>query len=475
MSDSVLVEQIYPRLPVFLQNAACWYYGTKEAKVRFGRAFDERLKELLDSEKWSAAEIAAYQNEKLRRLIRHAYENVPYYRERWKSLKLAPADIQCREDLTKLPILTKEDVRQNLPRLISEKASKHDLLFRHTSGTTGKALHFYVTRPAIAFQWAVWWRHRMRFGIEPGAWHANFTGKRVVPLAQSAPPFWRWNRPFHQALLTMHHLTPDKISSVIEFLNSHRFEFYSGYPSIIHMLAVHASERGLKLQSPPRAVFTGAENLLDFQRRAIQEFTGAVMTDQYGCSEGCGNASHCSAFVYHEDFEFGIVEGVELQPGNPVKSIFCTGFASDEFPFIRYEVGDTGTWREDRSRCPCGRESRVLLRIDGRKDDYVITSEDARIMRFDYVFKNATNLKEVQIVQEQVGEIIVRAVPRQSYTSKDELEIINEIHRWISPTLKARFEYVDEIEREANGKFRAVVSRLGATSKRQQVLDHRFR
>ena len=116
-----------------------------------------------------------------------------------------------------------------------------------------------------------------------------------------------------------------------------------------------------------------------------------------------------------------------------------------------------------------------MLRIDGRKDDYAITSEGARIMRFDYVFKNATNLKEVQIVQEQVGEIIVRAVPRQSYTSKDELEIINEIHRWISPTLKARFEYVDEIEREANGKFRAVVSRLGATSKRQQVLDHRFR
>ncbi len=460
MSDSVLVEQVYPRLPVFLQNAACWYYGTKEARVRSGRAFEQRLQELLGSEKWSAAEIEAYQNEKLRGLIRHAFENVPYYRERWKSLKLSPADIRCREDLAKLPVLTKEDVRQNLDRLVSEKASKHELVFRHTSGTTGKALHFYTTKPAIAFQWAVWWRHRMRFGVAPGAWHANFTGKRVVPLEQRTPPFWRWNKPLHQALLGMHHLTAGKISSVIEFLNSHQFDFYSGYPSIIHMLALHGSAAGLTLQLPPRAVFTGAENLLDFQRRDIQKFTGAVLTDQYGCSEGCGNASQCPEFVYHEDFEFGIIEGMELQPGNPAKSILCTGFANDAFPFIRYEVGDTGVWLQDDKACLCGRQSRVLLRIDGRKDDYVVTPEGACIMRFDYVFKDVMNVKEVQIVQEQIGTITLRTVRRDGYGAKDEAEIRREIQRWVSPTLKVQFEYVQDIEREPNGKFRAVVSRL---------------
>ena len=412
MSDSVLTEQIYPRLPVFLQNAACWYYGKKEARVRYGRVFDLRLRELMDSDRWSAAEIEAYQNEKIRHLIRHAYESVPYYRELWKSLKISPDDIRCREDLAKLPVLTKEDVRQNSGRLISQKVSLRDLLFRHTSGTTGKALHFYVTRAAIAFQWAVWWRHRLRFGVEPGAWHANFTGKRVVPIGQDSPPYWRWNRPLHQALLTMHHLTGEKISSVVEFLNSHPFEFYSGYPSIIHMLALHASEAGLVLDSPPRAVFTGAEKMLDFQRHDIRKFTGAILTDQYGCSEGCGNASHCPEFVYQEDFEFGILEGVELQPGNPAKSILCTGFANDAFPLIRYEVGDVGVWQEEGKVCACGRRSRTLLRIEGREDDYVITPEGTRIMRFDYVFKDALNVREVQVVQERVGEIGLRLVRR---------------------------------------------------------------
>jgi phenylacetate-CoA ligase len=461
MSESVLIEQVYPRLPILLQNAACWYYGKKEARTRFGTIFDQRLRELMDSDHWSASEIEAYQNEKLRHLIRHAYENVPYYRERWKNLKLSPDDIRCREDLPKLPVLTKEDVRQNFDRLIAQNVNRRDLVFRHTSGTTGKALHFYVTKAAIAFQWAVWWRHRLRFGVEPGTLHANFTGKRVVPLDQRTPPYWRWNRPLHQALLTMHHLTPEKISSMVDFLNSQPFEFYSGYPSIIHMLAVHASEAGLALHSPPRAVFTGAENMLDFQRRDIQKFTGAVLSDQYGCSEGCGNASHCPQFIYHEDFEFGVIEGRKL-PGSSASSLLCTGFANDAFPLIRYEVGDTGVWQDAGERCPCGRHSRALLRIEGREDDYVITPEGTRIMRFDYVFKDAMNVKEVQIVQEQLGEITLRMVRRPGYGAADEAEINREIQRWISPRLAVRFEYVEEIERQPNGKFRAVLSRLKA-------------
>ncbi len=458
MSESPLVEQVYPRLPIFLQNAACWYYGRNEARIRFGKEFDRRLQELLASEHWNTSQIEGYQDEKLRSMVRHAYEHVPYYRDLWKSLKLSPEDIRSRQDLAKIPVLTKEVVRQNCDRLVAQNVRKSDLLFRHTSGTTGKALHFYTTRSAVAFQWAVWWRHRMRFGVSPGALHANFTGKRVVPLQQQVPPYWRWNRPLHQALLTMHHLTAAKIGSIVEFLNSQSFEFYSGYPSIIHMLALTAREAGLTLHSPPRAVFTGAENMLDLQRRDIQQMMGAVLSDQYGASEGCANASQCPQFVYHEDFEFGILEDTEIQSGSPVKAILCTGFANEAFPLIRYEVGDAAVWGS--TSCNCGRSSRVLTQIEGRKDDYVITPEGTRIMRFDYVFKDAMNVKEVQVVQDRMGEIALRIVRRPAYDSRDEGGIKREIHRWISPSIAIRFEYVDEIEREANGKFRAVVSRL---------------
>lgn len=459
MSDSFLAEEMYPRLPVFLQNAACWYYGRKEARVRFGREFDERLKQLVESEKWSVGEIEAYQNEKLRALVRHAYESVPFYRERWKALKIAPDDIRGRDDLHKLPIVTKEEVRLHADRFVSEKTPKHELLSRHTSGTTGKALHFYMTKEAVAFQWAVWLRHRLRFGVSPGAWHVNFTGQRVVPITQRKPPYWRWNRPMRQVLINQQSLTLAKITSIVELLNSRHFDFYTGYPSFIHMLALNATEAGLRLASPPRVIFTGAENMLEFQRRDIQAFTGAILSDHYGCTEACCNASRCPEFVYHEDFEFCIMEGIEQAPSDPARSIVCTGFACDAFPFIRYEVGDTAVW-DDSKRCACGRNSAVLSRIEGRRDDYIVTPEGARIGRLDYLFKDALNVKEAQIIQERLGEIRILLVRRDAYSTKDEQEIRRDIRSWLSPSLEVQFEYVGEIPRERNGKFRAVLSRL---------------
>jgi phenylacetate-CoA ligase len=458
ITSESLAEHVYPRLPVFLQNAACWYHGTKESRQRFGKLFDRHLNSLLESEKWSASEIEAYQDEKLRDLIVYAYENVPYYRQRWQPLKIVPGDIRSRADLPKLPVLTKEDVVQNREQLLSRTASRSELAFKHTSGTTGKALQFYVSKASIAFQWAIWWRHRLRFGLQPGTWHANFTGKRVVPLQQQSPPHWRWNRPMRQALINMQHITPAKIGSIMEFLNSNTFEFFSGYPSIIHSLATTARDAGLTLTSRPRVIATGAENMLDFQRRDISEFTGAILTDQYGCSEGCGNASHCPELAYHEDFEFGLLEGQEHASRSRAKTVLCTGFASEVFPFIRYEVGDTAVWKTES--CRCGRHSRVISHIEGRKDDYVVTPEGARIMRFDYIFKNLVNVKESQVVQNRLGEVTVRMVRRAGYKIQDEATIRNEFTQWISAALKVNFEYVSEIGRESNGKFRAVVSCL---------------
>lgn len=465
MKNNFDILATYQRLPIFLQNVACRYYGQRESKLRFNDLFYLKLKELMDSENWSLGEIEAYQNEKLQELIKYCYEYVPYYRDLMKRLKLTPKDIKILEDLKKLPILTKEDVRNNFDKLISENTNKQNLIFQHTSGTTAKSLHFYHGKRAIAFQWAIWWRHRKRFDVDLTNWHVNFTGKLVVPPKQTRPPYWRWNKPMHQAVINMHHIIPKKITDILSFLNNHNFEFYSGYPSIIHALAITAQEAGLVLNAPPRVIVTGAENMLDYQRKDIQDFTGSVLTDQYGFSEGCGNASQCPEFVYHEDFEFGIMECVDPSPvekGRNKGKIICTGFASPEFPFIRYEVGDIGVWEDPNKKCKCGRESKVLVRIDGRIDDYVITPEGRRIMRFDYIFKDTKNVKESQIVQEKLGEIKVRIMRRPTYSLKDEHYISEEIIKWISPKLKVRFEYVNEIERESNGKFRAVKSLINS-------------
>jgi phenylacetate-CoA ligase len=92
----------------------------------------------------------------------------------------------------------------------------------------------------------------------------------------------------------------------------------------------------------------------------------------------------------------------------------------------------------------------------------VVTPEGNRIMRFDYIFKETANVKECQVVQEKLGEIILRIVIRPGYASRDEEAVRKEIRRWISPRLNISFEYIDEIQRDGSGKFKAVKSLLRA-------------
>jgi phenylacetate-CoA ligase len=460
LTESAL-ETLYGKLPVPLQNAACWYYGFSQARIRYGPTFHDRFPQLVESDFWPRSRIVAYQDEQLRNIVDHAYRTTSFYRERMQSAGISPRDIESRADLERLPLLTKEEVRSGLHRMISSTARKRDLIQRKTSGTTGKSLSFYRSKASIAFQWAIWWRHRNRFGLERGDWHVHFTPKLVVPPEQHSPPYWRRGTPMKQIFMNAHHFVPEKIEDIVRYLDRNPVGFYSGYPSYIHVLALTAREAGLELTSRPRVVWSGAENLLERQRRDIEDFTGAIVTDHYGMSEACGAASQCSEGLYHEDFEFGILEcldRVKLDDGRVMGRIVCTGFGDEALPFIRYETGDVGVWSRSDEKCACGRESPTLVEIRGRAQDYVVTPEGRRIMRFDSVFRDTSNVKESQVVQERPGEIRVRIVKRPGYGASDEDFIAEEIARTISPTLKVAFEYVSEIERESGGKFKAVKS-----------------
>ncbi|MDQ2732043.1 MAG: phenylacetate--CoA ligase family protein, partial [Armatimonadota bacterium] len=377
-----------------------------------------------------------------------------------------------REDLAKLPILTKEEARKNSKALIATNVNRRQLISRRTSGTTGKSLHFHIGKEALAFQWAVWWRHRKRFGLELNEWHVNFTGELAIPAEQEQPPFWRWNWPMHQALVSMQQVTPAKARDIIQFLNQNDFGYYTGYSSIIHPLVVAARESGVTLRNRPRVIATGGEPMHPWQRRDIQAYTGAVITDQYGFSECCGNASDCPQLVYHEDFEFGILECVDpiRVDGQQVKGkIVCTGFASPEMPFIRYETGDIGIWDESQERCACGRSSRILSSVEGRLNDYVLTPEGMWTKSFDYVFLDQSNVSEAQIIQDLPGEVTLKIVRRTEYSNKDEHLIRKNIRQWISQELNVRFEYVQCIEREPSGKFRFVKSSLDVPSSQPSI------
>tara|TARA_R110002033_G_scaffold69140_5_gene120544 strand:+ start:2796 stop:4166 length:1371 start_codon:yes stop_codon:yes gene_type:complete len=453
-------QQIYELIPIWMQNIACTIKGSIEKKNRMGGDFNKTLKDLKESEWLKKEEIANYQVAELKKLVNYCYVNVPYYTELFDSISLKPSDIKSLNDLNKIPILTKDMVRENVEKLKNSNFIG-EVVHAHTSGSTGKALQFDFSKEAIQYRWALWFRHKARFGATPTDPYATFTGQVAVPILQKKPPYWRENYAMKQTVFTMHHINAEKVPYIVERLNKGGFVYYSGYPSILYSLASIIEELNLKITVSPKVIFTGAESLLDYQREKISSVFGCKVTDQYGFSEGCGNASRCESDLFHEDFEYGILEcynPVINEDGTKTGEVLATGFTNLAMPFIRYKVGDTATWSE--SGCDCGRESKTIVTINGRNEDYVITPEGNKILRFDYLFKDTTNIVEAQVIQKKIGEIIIRIVKGTDYSEVEERLLIKETYSKISPKLKVKFEYVNEIEREQTGKFRAVKSYL---------------
>ena len=143
-----------------------------------GRTVLKRLKFLEKSQWWSQNKLIAYQNKKLRKLIKHVYVNVPYYNELFKKRGLLPTDIQTIDDLNKLPILTKEDIRNNFPdRIVARNIPRRKLLHFASSGSTGEPLRYYKTPESYSY--------RIACNLRGWYWMDYKLGDKFVKLSQN--------------------------------------------------------------------------------------------------------------------------------------------------------------------------------------------------------------------------------------------------------------------------------------------------
>ncbi|MGB9617316.1 MAG: hypothetical protein ACPL7J_08345, partial [Desulfomonilaceae bacterium] len=268
---------------------------------------------------------------------------------------------------------------------------------------------------------------------------------------------WRRNLVMRQTYVSAHHMTRMNMQALYEYLNKRDAVYYAGYPSAFYLLAVHMLENGLNLSRPPKLAVTGSETLLPHQRNCIEKAFSAEVTDQYGASESCGNISECERHRYHVDMEFGVIEFLPI-PGMPsnVRRIVCTGLTNPAMPLIRYNIGDTATLSS--AACPCGRQSPVVEKIDGRIESYIITPDGRRLGRLDFLFKETERIEEAQLIQDSIDRVVVRIVRSPHYTVRDEQMLLANLRRYLGDEIILDIEYLDEIPRESNGKFRQIVS-----------------
>ena len=455
MPDS-LAERIYYASPVWVQNLAFTIKGWQLRRLRYGRSFRQHLARLLASEQWDAARIAAFKDEQVRCIVKHAYERSPLYRRLFDEHGIAPGAVKGTADLQRLPLLSKQQVREAQDQMV-DPSWRGRVVTNLTSGTTGTPLRIRLTPEAAALQWAVWWRHRARFGLKFGDRHLMFGARVPIPADQDRPPFWRHDRAINRVYLSTYHLTPRHLPAIADWLDTQQFAFYTGYPSAIALLAAYYEDAQRQPRFRPRVIVTGSDALLPaFEQQLLRVF-GCPITETWGMTEFAGNMSKCEHGRFHEDFEIGHIE--TMPPEGSAAGAFgliCTGWGNPLMPFIRYEVGDFA--RPAQGPCPCGRQSASFLGVEGRAEDYIRTRDGRSAVGMNQVLEYAAGAREIQIYQPGLDQLIVRVVPGPKYGEHDEQALLRELRRRLGDGIAVRFERVGAISRTSAGKFRAVVS-----------------
>jgi phenylacetate-CoA ligase len=458
------LESAYGALPISLQNLACTWAGRKRARARFTPYFQELLERWTRTGMSSTDALREIQQDRLIDLVRRARRFVPHYR----AMDLAEPEPALDADdgiaaiLSMFPVLEKSTYRDAAESFLASDVSRGRLMRGKTSGTTGSALPLWYTAETLAEEYAALWRVRRWRGSEINDPHFSFGGLLVVPIRQTRPPFWRRNAWGGQTLFSLYHMTKQNLPTYIDAMHSLPAVYVQGYPSSLHLLGRAMLETGRPLPAGKiKTVFTSSESLLAFHRDVIEEAFAAPVSDRYGTSEFVVSMTSCTLGRLHLDMEFGIVEvEIEEETGDYVRGpLLVTGLGNNATPFIRYRIGDVGT--RSKHACGCGRPGDVFLAVDGRVEDYVVTPDGRWVGRLDHIFKDQLDISEAQILQQDVDAIEIRLVPRASFDARAEQGLRKEIRSRLGDEIRIDLRRVDEIPREANGKFRAVKSLVG--------------
>lgn len=309
---------VYNVLPAFAQNLAFSAAGAKIQRTRYGIGFRKMLEEFESHADWSKEQLIDWRDEKLRDLVQHAYKTVPYYRETMDEGGIDPASIRSGEDLAKLPLLTKDMVKANPEKFVSNEIGKMNVLHVHTSGTTGSGFQFDSTIECQQAQFACFWRHYHQHGLTQDTWQAQFSSRNAVPKRVQKPPFWRIDKPGRRYYFSAFHESSANLKSYYDVIMEKQFKWISGYPSLMTLLAQWMNERGLRFDFV-EAVTCGAENLLDHQIDAMERAFGVRPVQTYGQTENVAIFSQQPDGRILVDEDFSVVEFLPNESGGVLR------------------------------------------------------------------------------------------------------------------------------------------------------------
>lgn len=444
---------LYNHSPIFLQNLFTTLQGYAYKRERYGKVYDETIRELKARDYSDDTALAEYQKERLIELAEYACAHSEFYREFYRDVDWR----RFREtaDITLLPVLPKETVRQNIERMYAVSPSEG--VESNTSGTTGTSMRFYYTKTDRQRRMAYLDFFKMQHGFVPMKMkRASFNSSKIVPSHQKKKIFWRTNYAIRQRIYSGYHCKGDNLQYYVENLNRYRPESIDGYPSAIYEVAKYILDHHVRMTFTPIAIFPTAETLLPHYKATIEKAFGCPVRDQYASSEGAPFITECKCGRLHYCTDTGVIEF------GPDGEMTVTCFETHGTPLLRYQIGDRAYLSENQD-CACGCKMPVVDRIEGRTLDYIQSKSNGRFTSIYLSLVSAdfmNSVKMMQFVQNDPDSVDVYLKTDQRYSSDMNQIILDKLHYSLGEDMEIRIHRVEDIPRDPSGKFRLVVNNL---------------
>jgi phenylacetate-CoA ligase len=458
-----LLNKIYTSLPVPIQNVGISLYGFIWNRRRFGGIYNAQLKGFKSREFFSETNWKEYQIQELRKILVHAFQTVPFYKDHLSATGFTTSDLKKfkLEDLDKLPLLTKNDLRQYGTSTLLSSEPEPGSSFFSSSGSSGTPVRIKFSKP-MHQRWSAVFEARIRnwAGVNRFMRRGMIGGRTIMTGSQQKPPFYRYNLAEKQTYFSITHLSESHADDYVQGIINNNVEYMTGYAISNYLLAFYINRK--RIQVPPlKAVITSSEKLTPNMRAELSKAYQCKVYDSWSGIEACGLISECEHGSLHISPDVGIIElltpdGQPVEPGQ-TGEIVCTGFLNYDQPLIRYKIGDLAQLATNQ-HCDCGRKMPVVSELVGRNDDIVKLSNGSTLASFNRLFADIPGIIEVQVIQHTFEQFDINLVYDSLFRLDDLQEQIRTAFFQRIGSVDLHFTIFDKIPRNPNGKFKAVIS-----------------
>lgn len=431
-------------------------------EIKDGAHRREYLRDLSASQWLSPEKLRQRQWERIREVIAYAFTHCSYYQASFANAGFQ-GTLANWDDFRKLPLVTKQDIRENPKGLLSREYRQEDLVEARTGGSTGTALTLYFDERCQQLRNAASMRSDRWAGWDIGTKVAAVWGN--PPVAKTIKEKLRsllLDRTFYLDTMGINETT---VRRFIDDWRRERPGVIFGHSHSIYILATYLREMGVT-DLRPKGIVATSMMLLEPERQVIEEVLACKCTNRYGCEEvgliACECEQHSGLHLNVDQLvvEFLKPDGTEAAPGEE-GNIVVTDLINRGMPLIRYCIEDMGV-PTDRP-CTCGRGLPLMERVTGRRADFLKRRDGSLVAGVSLVERTLTaipGLRQMQLVQSDLKHLCAKVVADASFGETGERYLRDELQLVFGEATTIDVEHVEALDQTRAGKYRFAICNI---------------